>query len=162
MAAESDRRVWSQTPGRRIDDWRGTAFDFKGEPRPLAGDADADAVATEGAAAWGAAVEVLGYDKVHLLIDHTEGTDTTGIEIRAQISQHGGSSTSPWYDFYVRPDPSGAPGRWAVSLATIVALQAGMSEPVGGRFMRFKAWVPGADQTDSRVLVSGIFDKNSV
>ena len=89
MAAESDRRVWSQTPGRRIDDWRGTAFDFKGEPRPLAGDADADAVATEGAAAWGAAVETAGTPDTSPITEAT--LDLIGVGPDGQMERLGSS-----------------------------------------------------------------------
>lgn len=164
MAAENERREWSQTPGMRIDHHRGTLFDFKGDARVLAGSRSADAADTEANAEWGEPVAVLGADKVHLLIELAVGgsTDISGLTIVAQISQHDGANDAHWHDFYVRADPVAAPGRWSVSLASAVALKIGLTEPVGGRYMRFKVYCPGADQTGARVLVSGILDKNSV
>jgi hypothetical protein len=154
--AINDRVQSAQSRGQRIADVRSTnQYSKNGLDDLHTAYSAADAPATEGAAAWGSAIRTEGFDHITLFVDHTAGTTTTGVEIVAQVSYTDGSTEAQWFDLWEDSGSGTALSLWQRSIATTTSDRVAFDIPTFGRFMRFKVWVPGTVNTNSRVTLQG-------
>lgn len=145
-----------QAPALRSHELRWTRY-VDAEPKPAHVEFEAADVAILAASAtWGAPIDVLGYERLTLLVHYEEGTVTTGVNVAAQVTW----DEVTWHDLHV----SGATGvvvplSWSEALSADTDL-AFVVDAVGAK-MRFKSWASGTDGSDGRLTVRAIRHQNA-
>lgn len=158
----ADRVISAVNRGRRIDEIRSADAQDNKQGALTLFDHTGDASSTEGGAAWGARVWAFPFDVIELLLDYTAGVATTGVEIRAQVSEYDNPTDASWHDLYVLDPATGVINRWKATLPSAVDARIAVQTEARPKWMRFKVWTPGGDQTGAVVLLKGVFDKLSL
>lgn len=169
MAGDAIRAQSAQSRGLRWAEIRGTNYedpiaerdaaipDDVLRPRVLVVNsayAAADTVA-EGSAVWGPAIRVVGYDRLTMMLKHTEGTATTAVHVGVQVSyQENTIATDPeWFDLFEDETNDGAVVRKVFDWTTSAAGRIAWNLRTHGVFMRFKVWTTGANRANSRATL---------
>lgn len=154
-----------QSRGQRIDEVRSQATTHRDGGSFVAHDIDADAEADEASAAFGEPIFIQPYDLLLLMLSYTAGTATDGVMIVAEVSEHKnaeGAPGGPWKVLYVQDPSTLMLSRWSANLTSTGDEAIAFSTPTyGAKWIRFKAWAPGTDQSDSRIELRAIPDKLS-
>ena len=112
--------------------------------------ADALLPASEGAAAWGEAFRVSGFERITVFVDYTHG-DHTSVHIAVQTS---GKSTGPtWYTLHIDEAGDGVLVEKEYTKTIAVDGSFAFEIPTQGAAMRLKVWGEGGVGTNDRATV---------
>jgi hypothetical protein len=152
LAAEGERRPNTQSPKSLRWSARRALNHVDPDGASIANDlyASTDIPDTEAGAAFDAALLVHGYDEITLQLDHTAGTTTTAVHVVTQVSYQPAEGSDQWFDLYDDELGDGVLVRKIWDVTTAVDANVAWTIKTHGVRMRFKVWVDGADNSDSR------------
>jgi hypothetical protein len=116
--------------------------------------AEADTKA-EGAAAWGPAILVDGYERLHAYLAFVHDGDISAVHVAMQCAtwDDKGTTDPQWYDLYEDEAGTGVVVRKVYDFTATADIKVAWKIPRVARFMRFKVWTTGTDRADSRAIL---------